>query len=179
MCLGSVSSSPTHEQSAECDRVLQLRLVSRCGNRQRTPRQQSCWSRAGREEGGSTAIHLVAGAPGRSQEGRICTAAPPRPAQPGLGGITTEQRRGAEEQREFEGNTKLLFLRQQVQAAGHSHPPPRRCRQFAAAEPAAATQLLPPVWLTGRKVSMNRTNLISKVIIITRMMRRRYILTHT
>ena len=66
-----------------------------------------------------------------------------------------------------------------MQAAGHSPPPPRRCRQFAAAEPAAATQLLPPVWLTGRKVSMNRTNLISKVIIITRMMRRRYILTHT
>ena len=75
-----------------------------------------------RWEGGSTAIHLVAGAPGRSQEGRICTAAPPSPAQPGLGGITTEQRRGAEEQREFEGNTKLLFLRQQVQAAGQGCP---------------------------------------------------------
>ena len=177
VCLGSVSSSPTHEQSAECDTEwcscgLEMRnqaadtattelLVPRRGGGGREHRHPSC---------PELQAHLW----------RVASAQPPRPAPP-----STARARGnynrAETSRESLRETQncVVFTAAGAGCRPPSHPPPGRCRQFAAAQPAAATQLLPPLWLTGRKVSMNRTNLISKVIITTRMMRRRYILTHT
>ena len=175
VCLGSVSSSPTHEQSAECDTEW-----CSCGLEMRNQAADTATTellvprRGG--GGGSTAIHLVRSSRHISGGSHLHS----RPAPP-----STARARGnynrAETSRESLRETQncVVFTAAGAGCRPPSHPPPGRCRQFAAAQPAAATQLLPPLWLTGRKVSMNRTNLISKVIITTRMMRRRYILTHT
>ena len=79
VCLGSVSSSPTHEQSAECDTEW-----CSCGLEMRNQAADTATTelpvpRRGGGEGAPPSI--LSGAPGTSLEGRICTAAPPRPSQ--------------------------------------------------------------------------------------------------
>ena len=136
VCLGSVSSSPTHEQSAECDRVLQLRLVSparvsRCGNRQRTPRQQSCWSRAGREGAPPSILWPELQADLR----RVASALPPRPAQHSQSWGELQQNRDAERR-------SRESLRETQNCCFYGS----RCRLPATAtrRPAAAASLPPP-----------------------------------
>ena len=149
VCLGSVSSSPTHEQSAECDRVLQLRLVSpapvsRCGNRQRTQRQQSCWSRAGREGAPPSILWPELQADLR----RVASALPPRPAQHSQGWGELQQNRDAERRsRESLRETQNCVVFTAAGAGCRPQPPaapplPPVCRRRARRRHAAASASL-------------------------------------